>query len=90
MPLAFLHQYTYIVNIVAHETLHAGFEVTSKACCGTGEIELGFLCNKLTPFTCVDADKYLFFDSVHLSQRAYKTIANIFFKFERSYYYFKF
>ena len=79
-----------IVNVIHHETLHAGFDVTSKGCCGTGDLELGFLCNKLTPFTCVDADKYLFFDSVHLSQRAYKTIANIFFKVERSYYYFKF
>jgi len=58
--------------------LHAGFEVTAKACCGTGYIETGLLCNKFTPFTCADADKYLFFDSVHLSQKAYQDIANIF------------
>lgn len=55
-----------------------GFEMTAKACCGTGLIETGLLCNQLTPFTCSDADKYLFFDSVHLSQKAYEIIANKF------------
>eukprot|EP01018_Ginkgo_biloba_P025484 Gb_06060 [translate_table: standard] len=55
-----------------------GFEVTAKGCCGTGKIELGILCNKFTPFTCVDASKYVFFDSVHLTQKAYEIISSEF------------
>eukprot|EP01018_Ginkgo_biloba_P025487 Gb_06057 [translate_table: standard] len=55
-----------------------GFEVTTKGCCGTGTLETGFLCNKFSPFTCADASKYVFFDSVHPTQKAYEIISNVF------------
>jgi phospholipase/lecithinase/hemolysin len=54
-----------------------GFQVTAKGCCFATDTETGF-CKKFTPFTCADADKYVFFDSVHLSQKAYQVSANIF------------
>eukprot|EP00253_Pinus_taeda_P010115 PITA_10115 len=57
-----------------------GFEVTGKACCGTGTIESGYLCNEATPFTCIDASKYVFFDSVHLTQKSYAIISQVFLK----------
>eukprot|EP00253_Pinus_taeda_P012111 PITA_12111 len=57
-----------------------GFEVTGKACCGTGTIEFGYLCNEATPFTCSDASKYVFFDSIHLTQKSYAIISEIFLK----------
>ena len=56
----------------------SGLEVIDKGCCGTGSLEVGFLCNELSPFTCPDASKYLFFDSVHLTQKAYEIISNVF------------
>ena len=56
----------------------AGFEVVARGCCATGTVEIDFLCNELSPFTCPDASKYLFFDSVHLTQKAYEIISNVF------------
>lgn len=56
------------------------FEVTGKACCGTGTIEFGYLCNEAKPFTCSDASKYVFFDSIHLTQKSYAIISQVFLK----------
>ncbi|XP_057840472.2 GDSL esterase/lipase At4g26790 [Cryptomeria japonica] len=55
-----------------------GFEVIARGCCGTGTVEISFICNELSPFTCPDASKYLFFDSVHFTQKAYQIISNTF------------
>ena len=52
----------------------SGFEVVNKGCCGTGLIEVSVLCDRLNPFTCNDATKYVFWDSYHPTERAYKTI----------------
>lgn len=81
LKIVSLDYYALILDFIQNPG-KSGFEVTAKACCGTGYIETGLLCNKLTPFTCADADKYLFFDSVHLSQKAYQDIANIFLRRE--------
>ncbi|KAJ9542076.1 hypothetical protein OSB04_028582 [Centaurea solstitialis] len=53
----------------------ARLEVIDKGCCGTGNIEVIFLCNKLSS-TCYDDSKYLFWDSVHLSQEGNKIFIN--------------
>ncbi|KAL3617064.1 hypothetical protein CASFOL_039458 [Castilleja foliolosa] len=50
-----------------------GFEEVSKGCCGTGLLEVSFLCNALS-IVCEDADEYVFWDSVHPSQKAYDII----------------
>lgn len=47
----------------------AGFEVGEKACCATGRFEMSYLCNKFSPFTCNDANKYVFWDSFHPSEK---------------------
>uniref|UniRef100_M8CU77 GDSL esterase/lipase n=1 Tax=Aegilops tauschii TaxID=37682 RepID=M8CU77_AEGTA len=52
-----------------------GFENVARGCCGTGLIETTVLCGMDEAFTCQDADKYVFFDSVHPSQRTYKLLA---------------
>ncbi|CAM8919058.1 unnamed protein product [Rhodiola kirilowii] len=53
-----------------------GFEVVDKGCCGTGEIEVAFLCSKLFHIkTCSDPTKYVFWDSYHPTQAAYKLLA---------------
>ncbi|WVZ88266.1 hypothetical protein U9M48_034806 [Paspalum notatum var. saurae] len=53
-----------------------GFEDSVRGCCGTGWVETGVLCGLDSALTCQDADKYVFFDAVHLSQKAYKIIAD--------------
>ncbi|XP_039015919.1 GDSL esterase/lipase At2g42990-like [Hibiscus syriacus] len=53
-----------------------GFEVVEKGCCGTGLLETAVLCNRHSPFICPDADKYVFWDSIHPSQRTNKIVAD--------------
>jgi hypothetical protein len=53
-----------------------GFEEVAQGCCGTGAIETSVLCGMDAAFTCQNADKYVFFDSVHPSQRTYKILAD--------------
>ena len=52
----------------------AGFEETSKGCCGSGTIEYGDTCRGLS--TCADPTKYVFWDAVHPTQKMYGIIAN--------------
>jgi phospholipase/lecithinase/hemolysin len=53
-----------------------GFENVAQGCCGTGLIELSFLCVLDEPLTCEDTDKYVFFDSAHQTERVYKMEAS--------------
>jgi hypothetical protein len=55
---------------------HAGFENVEQGCCGTGLIETSVMCGLDEPFTCQDADKYVFFDSVHPSEQTYRILAD--------------
>jgi len=52
----------------------AGFEEAKTACCGTGRFEMGFLCNP--KFTCQDANKYVFWDAFHPSEKTSQIISN--------------
>ncbi|KAJ9675072.1 hypothetical protein PVL29_024144 [Vitis rotundifolia] len=52
----------------------SGFEVVDMGCCGSGRIEAAVLCRLLNPFTCEDASNYVFWDSYHPTERAYKVI----------------
>lgn len=54
-----------------------GFEKTLQACCGTGLVEMGPLCNAID-LKCTDASKYVFWDAVHPTQAAYRVIANLY------------
>ncbi|KAK4491644.1 hypothetical protein RD792_002407 [Penstemon davidsonii] len=49
------------------------FEVVSSGCCGTGLLEASFMCNPKSP-VCSDATKYMFWDSIHPSERAYELL----------------
>ncbi|KAF5200556.1 GDSL esterase/lipase [Thalictrum thalictroides] len=51
-----------------------GFTETSKGCVGSGEIEVGETCKGQS--TCKDPSKYMFWDSVHPTEKMYKIIAN--------------
>ncbi|XP_010279182.1 PREDICTED: GDSL esterase/lipase At5g45960-like [Nelumbo nucifera] len=47
-----------------------GFEEWRSGCCGTGLMEASFMCNP-NSLVCSDVSKYLFWDSVHPTERAY-------------------
>lgn len=47
-----------------------GFEEVSTGCCGTGYIEASILCN-MNSAICDDASKYVFWDAVHPTEKAY-------------------
>ncbi|KAL5802387.1 hypothetical protein ACOSQ3_030836 [Xanthoceras sorbifolium] len=53
-----------------------GFEDGATACCGTGLFEMGYMCNKRNPFTCSDANKYVFWDSFHPTDKTNRIIAD--------------
>ncbi|KFK36915.1 hypothetical protein AALP_AA4G189300 [Arabis alpina] len=70
----YLDIYSPLMGMIKHPHKY-GLEETLKGCCGTGLLEAGPLCEPLSR-TCEDVSKYLFFDSVHPSQKAYSVIAN--------------
>ncbi|KAL7611496.1 hypothetical protein Lser_V15G05015 [Lactuca serriola] len=65
--VAFVDFYNPLMSIIENPHQY-GLEVTDKGCCGTGAIEVLFLCNKLS-LTCHDDSKFLFWDSIHLSEK---------------------
>ncbi|KAL5581765.1 hypothetical protein UlMin_014207 [Ulmus minor] len=53
-----------------------GFEVAEMACCSTGTFEMGYLCSQVNPWTCSDANKYVFWDAFHPTEKTNRIIAN--------------
>ncbi|KAK8948432.1 GDSL esterase/lipase [Platanthera zijinensis] len=54
-----------------------GFNKSSEGCCGTGLVEAAVLCN-LKSLVCTDASKYVFWDSMHPTEKAYFITFNSF------------
>ncbi|XP_039119368.1 GDSL esterase/lipase At5g45960-like isoform X2 [Dioscorea cayenensis subsp. rotundata] len=54
-----------------------GFEETMVGCCGTGMVEAGLACNA-NSLVCIDASKYVFWDSIHPTEKTYLTLFNYF------------
>ncbi|KAI4304394.1 hypothetical protein MLD38_039914 [Melastoma candidum] len=50
-----------------------GFDEASTGCCGTGLLEAAFLCNPKS-YVCSDASKYVFWDSIHPTEKTYYLI----------------
>lgn len=67
--------YTILDNLVRRPADY-GFEVSNKGCCGSGKLEVAVLCNPLSPHTCEDVSKYVFWDSYHPTENAYKIITD--------------
>lgn len=51
----------------------AGYNVGDRGCCGTGKIEVTFLCNHLDP-TCPNVLDYVFWDSFHPTESVYRNL----------------
>ncbi|KAI3964539.1 hypothetical protein MKW92_021222 [Papaver armeniacum] len=53
-----------------------GFESAAVACCATGIFEMGYMCDANNPFTCKDANTYLFWDAFHPTERTNHIVAD--------------
>ncbi|KAL6863817.1 hypothetical protein ACP4OV_016720 [Aristida adscensionis] len=73
--VVYVDQYRVLAEMIT-KPWEYGFENSVRGCCGTGYVETGVLCSIDSAWTCKDADKYVFFDAVHPSQRAYKMVAD--------------
>ncbi|QHO15762.1 hypothetical protein HN51_031180 [Arachis hypogaea] len=71
--IAFFDIYSPLLDMV-QSPLKYGFEETMKGCCGTGQWEMGPVCNVLD-LTCVNASKFLFWDAMHPTQSGYWFLA---------------
>ncbi|KAL8225115.1 hypothetical protein R6Q57_017673 [Mikania cordata] len=64
--------YKPIIDMIRSSEIY-GFSETVKGCCGTGLLEAGPICTPLTPM-CQNSSEYLFFDSIHPSEKAYRYV----------------
>uniref|UniRef100_A0A5B6YNI8 GDSL esterase/lipase n=1 Tax=Davidia involucrata TaxID=16924 RepID=A0A5B6YNI8_DAVIN len=62
------------INDMIYNPQKYGFEDTKRGCCGTGLLEGGTLCTPITPL-CANRSRFLFFDSVHPGESAYRYAA---------------
>ncbi|XVF71822.1 hypothetical protein PTKIN_Ptkin12aG0070400 [Pterospermum kingtungense] len=75
MKMVFSNPYDILMEIERKPAAY-GFEVTGVACCATGMFEMGYACSRMNPFTCSDANKYVFWDSFHPTQKTNGIVAN--------------
>lgn len=73
--VAYSDVYTILFQIIAKPSAY-GFDVASVACCGTGLFEMSYLCDRMNPFTCTDANKYVFWDSFHLTEKTNRIVVD--------------
>lgn len=71
--------YDKLMEMIQNPSLF-GFENAETACCGTGFFEMSYLCDKMNPFTCSDANKYIFWDSFHPTEKTNAIVADHVFK----------
>ncbi|XP_077231375.1 GDSL esterase/lipase At1g58525-like isoform X1 [Tasmannia lanceolata] len=71
--MVYIDIYTSFLNLI-QRPFDYGFMETSTGCCGTGKLEVAIFCNDLNPYTCTDVSKYVFWDSYHPTEKAYKII----------------
>ncbi|XP_065857580.1 GDSL esterase/lipase EXL3-like [Euphorbia lathyris] len=77
VKLVYFDIYYPLLSLILNPAKY-GFEVATKGCCGTGNIEVSILCNPgVEGHSCPDASKYIFWDSYHPSQQTYQTLVPI-------------
>ncbi|KAE8659684.1 GDSL esterase/lipase [Hibiscus syriacus] len=67
--ITYIDIFTPLVDMIQGLGKH-DFDEVSHGCCGSGFLEAGFLCNPES-FVCSDASKYVFFDSIHPTEKTY-------------------
>ncbi|KAH7533402.1 hypothetical protein FEM48_Zijuj04G0127000 [Ziziphus jujuba var. spinosa] len=73
--LVFSNPYYIFMQIIRRPSMY-GFSASSVACCATGMFEMGYACNRNNMFTCSDANKYVFWDSFHPTEKTNHIISD--------------
>ncbi|XP_028774587.1 GDSL esterase/lipase EXL3-like [Neltuma alba] len=74
--LVYLDVYNPLLTLLQNPFTY-GFKVTNKGCCGTGNIEVGILCNPYSINTCTNSSDYVFWDSYHPTEKAYHALSSL-------------
>ncbi|KAI3724499.1 hypothetical protein L2E82_36279 [Cichorium intybus] len=74
VKVVFADVYSPMLDIIKNPQSY-GFEIVDKGCCGTGEVEVSWMCNALSR-TCSNVSKYFFWDSFHPTEKAYRIIVD--------------
>ncbi|KAK2979029.1 hypothetical protein RJ640_013663 [Escallonia rubra] len=75
IKVVFSNPYFILRQIVQKPSLF-GFEQSAVACCATGMFEMGYMCDRFNPFTCTDANKYVFWDSFHPTDKTNRIVSD--------------
>ncbi|KAJ4725170.1 GDSL esterase/lipase [Melia azedarach] len=75
MRLVFSNPYDILLDMI-QDPNKFGFEDAVTACCGTGFFEMSYLCDNVNPFTCSDANSYVFWDSFHPTEKTNQIVAD--------------
>ncbi|CAM0879993.1 unnamed protein product [Alopecurus aequalis] len=67
--------YGYLLDMMLRPGSY-GFSESTLGCCGTGMMEVSVLCNGVTSAVCGDVKDYLFWDSYHPTEKAYKILVD--------------
>ncbi|XP_027356992.1 GDSL esterase/lipase EXL3-like [Abrus precatorius] len=73
--VVYIHIYDSLLDIIQNPTKH-GFDVADRGCCGTGTLEVSYMCNELDPQTCTNDSAYVFWDSYHPTERTYQILVS--------------
>ncbi|KAK9133162.1 hypothetical protein Scep_012690 [Stephania cephalantha] len=73
--VVFTNPYDILLDMIQHPSKY-GFESAATACCASGTVELSYICNQFNPLTCFDANKYVFWDSFHPTEKTNRIIAD--------------
>ncbi|KAH8509193.1 hypothetical protein H0E87_011093 [Populus deltoides] len=79
MKVLFANPYDLLLQLITAPSQY-GFENAEVGCCGSGTFEMGIMCTRDHPLTCTDADKYVFWDAFHLTDRKNQIISAYLFK----------
>lgn len=71
--IVYIDIYSPLLDLIQYPQKY-GFSEANRGCCGTGKIEVAILCNPLSPSVCRDSSDYVFWDSYHPTERAYRVI----------------
>ncbi|WOL07324.1 GDSL esterase/lipase EXL3-like [Canna indica] len=67
--------YDILLDIIQRPDYY-GFKQSTRGCCGTGKLEVTLLCNSKTATICDDVTEYVFWDSYHPTEKAYRIIVD--------------
>ncbi|KAF0897536.1 hypothetical protein E2562_038901 [Oryza meyeriana var. granulata] len=73
--LVFMDIYDFLLDMMMRPAAY-GFTESTMGCCGTGLLEVSVLCNGVTSSVCGRVSDYLFWDSYHPTEKAYRILTD--------------